>query len=81
MRENKIIKGWVVGWYSDKFFFFLPWASAHHRPLIVPSLMSNMPFLLSERIHSLEERGSTFDAKRDKALSRGEGQRAVTFFF
>ena len=21
-RENKIIRGWVVGWYSDNFFFF-----------------------------------------------------------
>ena len=21
-RENKIIRGWAVGWYSDKFFFF-----------------------------------------------------------
>ena len=36
-RENKIIRGWAVGCYSDK-LFFLPWASAHHNPLIVPSL-------------------------------------------
>ena len=21
-RENKIIRGWTVGWYSDKFIFF-----------------------------------------------------------
>ena len=24
MRENKIIRGWAVGWYSDNFFFFYP---------------------------------------------------------
>ena len=33
-RENKIIRGWAVGWYSDN-FFFLPCASTHHSLLIV----------------------------------------------
>ena len=45
-RENKIIRGWAMGWYSDK-KKKLPWASAHHGPLIVLSLKAASRLLIS----------------------------------